>query len=123
MQQDMWTYHGEPVAGLDLTGFDVHARDGEIGRVDVATYDVGVSYIVVDTGPWIFGKRVVLPAGLLERIDDREARIYVDRTKDEIRDAPEYDAARGSDEAYRGELAAYYAGRMGNPLGWNETLP
>jgi hypothetical protein len=46
----------------DLVGFDVEATDGNIGKIDEATYDVGGSYVVVDTGPWIFGKKVMLPA-------------------------------------------------------------
>ncbi|MBD0291736.1 MAG: PRC-barrel domain containing protein, partial [Thermoleophilia bacterium] len=46
----------------DVVGFSVEATDGGIGKVDEATYDVGQSYLVVDTGPWIFGKKVLLPA-------------------------------------------------------------
>jgi hypothetical protein len=34
----------------DLVGFDVEATDGNIGKIDEATYDVGGSYVVVDTG-------------------------------------------------------------------------
>jgi hypothetical protein len=49
---------------MDLTGFDVEAADGSIGKVDEATQEVGESYLVVDTGVWIFGKKVLLPAGL-----------------------------------------------------------
>ncbi len=52
-----------------MKGFKVEATDGDIGKVDEATYEVGSSYIVVDTGPWIFGRKVVLPAGMIERID------------------------------------------------------
>ena len=55
--------------GLDLTGYEVEATDGPIGTIDMATHDVGASYIVVDTGIWkARGSRVVLPAG-----DDRAA--------------------------------------------------
>jgi hypothetical protein len=39
----------------NLDGFSVEAVDGSIGKIDEATYDVGASYVVVDTGPWIFG--------------------------------------------------------------------
>ncbi len=74
-----------------MTGFEVEATDGSIGKVDEATYDTGRSYLVVDTGPWIFGKKVMLPAGIVHRIDEEEQKVFVDRTKDEIRQAPEYD--------------------------------
>ena len=48
----------------DLTGFSVEALDGSIGKIDEASNEVGASYLVVDTGPWIFGKKVMLPAGV-----------------------------------------------------------
>jgi len=57
MQTDLWTYEITLPEMPDLTRFDVEATDGSIGHVDEATYDVGASYLVVDTGPWIFGKR------------------------------------------------------------------
>ena len=64
---------------------------GDIGRVDEATHETGASHLVIDTGPWIFGRRVMLPAGVVERIDTAEKMVYVDRTKDQIKDAPQYD--------------------------------
>jgi hypothetical protein len=111
---DMWTYResgtlGADVGrGLDLTGFDVEATDGGIGKIDEATYDTSSSYVVVDTGPWIFGKKVMLPAGVIDRIDLDTQTVFVDRTKDEIKNAPEFDEDRYRDEGYRTELGGYY---------------
>ena len=62
---------------------------------------------MVDTGPWIFGRKVMLPAGVVERIDTAEKKIYVDRTKDQIKDAPEYDGL-ADDAEYRDRLGGYY---------------
>jgi hypothetical protein len=106
---DIWTYRDQSWSATDLTGHEVEAVDGSIGKVDEATAEIGGSYIVVDTGPWIFGKKVLLPAGVIDRIDRDEQKIYVDRTKDEIKAAPEFDKDR-LDEAYRGELTGYYGG-------------
>jgi hypothetical protein len=36
---------------------------------------------VVDTGMWIFGKHVLLPAGTITSIDATKRTIHVDRTK------------------------------------------
>jgi hypothetical protein len=105
---DIWTYREQTSSGIDLTGFSVEAIDGGIGKVDEATYEVGGSYIVVDTGPWIFGKKVLLPAGVIDRIDAGAETIYVNRAKDEIKDAPEFDESSYSDEAYRSEIGGYY---------------
>lgn len=108
--RDLWTFP-DTVGRLDLTGFDAEATDGSIGRVDEATHDVGESYIVVDTGVWIFGKKVLLPAGTVQRVDRDEEKVYVDRTKDEIKEAPEFDKDAYRDEGYRSEVGDYYLTR------------
>jgi hypothetical protein len=105
---DIWTYREQTWAGTDLSGYSVEATDGSIGKVDEATYDVGGSYIVVDTGPWIFGKKVMLPAGTIQRVDPSSETVFVNRTKDEIKNAPEFDETRYADEEYRNELGVYY---------------
>ncbi|HSK15255.1 MAG TPA: PRC-barrel domain-containing protein [Gaiellaceae bacterium] len=108
---DIWTYReteSMTPGAMNLEGFSVEATDGGIGKVDEATYQVSQSYIVVDTGPWIFGKKVMLPAGVIDRVDLDAETVYVSRTKDEIKNAPEFDEARYRDEEYRTELGGYY---------------
>jgi hypothetical protein len=119
MATNLWTYP-ETVGRLDLTGFGVEAADGSIGKVDEATYDADASFLVVDTGPWIFGKKVLLPAGLVERIDRDEETVYVDRTKDEIKRAPEFDNADYRGDRYRAEVGDYY---LAHPTGTSEVEP
>ena len=81
-----------------IVGYSVEALDGSIGKIDEATYDAGTSYIVVDTGPWIFGKKVMIPAGTIRSADHDEEQVFVDRTKDQIKDAPEFDDSLVGDE-------------------------
>lgn len=95
----------------DLVGFAVHATDGTIGKIDEATSTVDASEIVVDTGRWIFGRRVILPAGTIERIDWAEEEVYVDLTKDQIKDSPRLPEA--VDQGYRTTLGGYYGGLYG----------
>jgi hypothetical protein len=111
--QDVWTYRdrsslGTDMASTDIAGYGVESIDGSIGKVDESTYEVGASYIVVDTGPWIFGKKVMLPAGVVQRVDTAEEKVYVNRTKDQIKDSPEFDDSLTSDTGYRSELGSYY---------------
>ncbi|MFC4145581.1 PRC-barrel domain containing protein [Micromonospora mangrovi] len=106
---DPWRYRDEAgVASADLTGYKVEATDGGIGRIDSASHDVDDSYLVVDTGPWIFGKKVMLPAGTVSHVDHDERTVYVDREKDQIKAAPEYDETSHADPAYRDRLGGYY---------------
>ena len=99
---------------LDLNGYSIAAVDGDIGHVDEATYELGSSYLVVVTGAWIFGRKVLLPAGVVERIYTVEHKVYVDRTKDQIKAAPEYDQTV-DDAQYRDRLGGYYAETYNGP--------
>jgi hypothetical protein len=105
---EMWTYRETVTTPSNIDGYEVEAVDGSIGKVDEATNEVGGSYIVVDTGPWIFGKKVLLPAGVIDRIDTAEEKVYVNRAKDEIKNAPEFDESQSRDANYRNEVGTYY---------------
>ena len=126
---DVWTYRdrsdlGSNVADThaDLSGFSVEVLDGSIGKVDEATYDVGRSHIVVDTGPWIFGKKVLLPAGIVRGIDESEGVIFVNRTKDEIKSAPEYDESTIHDDVHRADIGTYYGPGGAGYRSWDDVL-
>ncbi len=123
MHTDVWTYREASGSGttidpnVDVRGYEVEATDGSIGKVDGATYDVGNSYLVVDTGPWIFGKKVMLPAGVIRSIDATEERVFVDRTKDQIKHSPEFDDSMLKDKSYLGRLGSYYGpSGQGHPV-------
>jgi hypothetical protein len=108
---DLWTYTvvaDTDLTATDLTGFSVEALDGGIGKVDEATNDITGSYIVVDTGPWIFGKKVLLPAGVIRDVDLDTETVYVNRTKEQIKNAPEFDEDTYRDDTYRSQLGTYY---------------
>lgn len=107
---DVYAYPDESWQAVDLSGFDVEAIDGEIGSVDEATCEIGADALVVDTGPWIFGKKVMLPIGTVMRLDPEERRVWVDLTREQIENAPEFEESRYRDDGYRQALGAYYAG-------------
>lgn len=115
MYMDVWTYRRDvaPTGTMNLVGFSVEALDDSIGKVDEASHEVGSAAIVVDTGPWIFGRKVVIPAGAISRIDHEDEKVFVTMTKDQIKDSPEFDPDEGwrTDE-YRGRLGSYYGERL-----------
>ena len=108
-RRDLWTYptvaDRPDIVGDDIVGFEVQATDGYVGTVSDATDEVAASYIVVDTGP----KKVMIPAGLIARIDAGGARVFLVLTKDQIENAPELDEVRAREAIYREELAGYYS--------------
>ena len=109
---ETWKYRNPSLASSltqsEVLGYDVVAIDGSIGKIDDATLDADSGHVVVDTGPWIFGKKVMLPAGVITSADHAEEKVFVNRTKDEIKNAPEFDDFMRNDEKYRTDLGSYY---------------
>lgn len=104
----LWRYDDPAWAEIDLVGYDVEAVDGEIGKIDSAIEEIGTRYLVVDTRPCVFGKKVMLPAGMVERIDVTNKRVHAGQTKDVIKRAPAFNEARHHDPRYREALSLYY---------------
>ena len=126
---DVWRYRDTENLGsnvvdtkIDLSGFKVEALDGSIGSIDESTYGTDRSYVVVDTGPWIFGKKVMLPAGVIRGIDEDDERVFVNRTKDEIKNAPEFDEATLSDDTYQTSVGSYYGPGGQGYRSWDDTF-
>jgi Protein of unknown function (DUF2795) len=75
---------------IDLTGFGVEAGGEAVGRVHPATSEVDVTYIVVDAAL----KPVLLPAGLIEEVDEKARKVVLSCTAEEVRGAPRFDQQR-----------------------------
>src|SRR5262245_51545074 len=114
---DLWNYRADAgwSAEFDLTGYHIEAIDGGIGKVDEASHAMNESFLVVDTGPWIFGKKVLLPAGTVTRVDHADHKVYVDRTKDQIKSSPEFDPDMYAQAEYRDKIGGYYDDTYRNP--------
>ena len=107
MDNDLWTFP-DTVGRLDVAGFAVEATDGAVGKVNESSNVIGEGYLVVDTGFWKFGKTVLIPAGLVERVDRDDEKLYLAAAKDDIADAPEF---REASADYRSALADHYLTR------------
>jgi hypothetical protein len=103
----------DPIDVDDLGGYAIHAADGAIGKVDQHDIATGTSYLLVATGAWIFGKTVLLPATVIERVDHLNQTVYVTCTRDEIKGAPGY----RDDQSHRDDLLAYYSSMPPGPAG------
>ncbi|MEU6368731.1 PRC-barrel domain containing protein [Streptomyces sp. NPDC046931] len=95
--------------GEDLTGFAVEATDGVVGHVDRQADSLGMRHLIVDTGVWVFGKSVLIPAGVVTGIDTRERRITLACSKEEVKAAPLFRTDRETlDPEYLAKVDAYY---------------
>jgi hypothetical protein len=109
MYTDLWTYRESvPSSTEGITGFGVEATDGSIGHIDAASNEIGAGYIVVDTGPWIFGSKVLIPAGAITEVDLINEKVYLELSKEQIKNAPEYSADPTPDDSYLGLVGTYY---------------
>ena len=113
MNKNVWTYR-DTMRNMvddkrDFVGYDVEALDGSIGKIDKASTDTSRRYVVVDTGFWIFGKKRLIPAGVVTSVDHTDRRVHVSMTKDQIKEAPDYDDTRTSDDdTYYEPYGTYY---------------
>ncbi len=110
---NVWIYRTDMGTAADqanLVGYGVEATDGHIGKIDKATTETSRQYVVVDTGFWIFGKKRLIPAGMATRVDHADRKVYVSMTKDQIKQAPDYDEAMTTDDdAYYDKYSDYYS--------------
>lgn len=78
-----------------LCDFWIHAADGDLGAVHdfyVDDRDWTVRHVVVDTGNWLPGRKVVLSPAAISYDNWRDRHLHVRMTKDEVRNNPAMDA-------------------------------
>lgn len=107
--RSVWTYHETfEQIGDEIVGYEVDALDGHIGSVDEASREAGDAHLVVDTGGWIFGKKRLIPAGVVAAIDHDGGRVHLNMTKDQVKSAPDWDSELTVDE-WRSTHGGYYS--------------
>jgi hypothetical protein len=77
-----------------LVGFQVGCVGGTTGTVDPATRRADDAYLVVRTGHWPSWRRVVVPAGAVNCVDVQRRRLWIERDRDSVRNAPAFDEDR-----------------------------
>jgi uncharacterized protein YrrD len=75
----------------------IQAIDGEIGNLDDFYFDDqswGIRYMVIDTGNWIEGQKVLISPVVIQNPDISNKYIMVNLNKDQIRNSPDIDTKR-----------------------------
>jgi uncharacterized protein (TIGR02271 family) len=96
----------------DIKNFEVYTQgDEKVGSVDsilVDDQEGRIRYLVVDTGFWIFGKKVLLPIGLAN-VNYTEQQVYVDGlSKDQVENLPNLDDLERVDRDYEEQVRGVY---------------
>ncbi|MUG92444.1 DUF2382 domain-containing protein [Scytonema sp. UIC 10036] len=103
----------------DINGFEVYAQNNDkAGSIDSILVDEKTGkfrYFVVDTGLWIFGKKVLLPVGLAD-IRYTEKRIKVSNlTRKQVENLPSFDNLEKVDYGYEEQVRDVYRGSAATP--------
>ncbi len=95
-----------------LEDYSVYADgDDKVGSVEDGLFDDTTGqfrYLIVDTGFWFFGKKVLLPIGRAQ-FDNSQQRVYVSGlTKGQVENLPEYDENTSVDYDYEENVRGVY---------------
>jgi sporulation protein YlmC with PRC-barrel domain len=96
----------------DIKNYDVYDdKNDKIGSVQNILIDEDTGrfrYLIVDTGFWVFGKKVLLPISMA-RIDESQRRVSVPGlTKKQVEDLPEFTEDLSIDRDYEERVRSVY---------------
>ncbi len=98
-------------ATRDLLGRSIHARDGEIGRLDDLFFDDRswmVRYLVVQAGNWLEDRRVLISPVAVDDLAGQDDPLSVALTRDQVRESPPIDLALPVSRQMEAELHQFY---------------
>ena len=94
-----------------VTGYHIHASDGEIGHVEdflVEDADWTIQYLVVDTQNWWPGKKVLISPRSAREIDCMDHLVNLNVGRQKVKDSPACNACTAVDQAYERHFHSYY---------------
>ena len=100
----------------DLRGYAIRATDGNIGKVDDFYFDDEdwrIRYLVVDTGSWLSGRKVLISPNAVGRAGWMARRLPVALTRSQVERSPDVDHLRSSN-AVTGHYLAATDGEIGH---------
>lgn len=106
----------EHVGNDDAIGLDLYSADDKIGSVDDALVDDDgrFRYLVIHTGVWILGKKVLLPIGAA-RIDYTTRRVYArGLSKEQVEALPEFTKDTVADYDHEEKVRGVYRSALLN---------
>ncbi len=94
-----------------VIGSGVHATDGSIGSITDLLFDDTswtIRWIVVDTGNWLPGRKVLLPPSALKQSHAAPQELTVDLTRQQVEDSPALDSDAPVSRQSESRIYGYY---------------
>jgi PRC-barrel domain len=102
-----------------ITGYHIHASDGEIGHVAdflLEETDWSIRYFIVDTKNWWPGKKVLMLPKSAREIDWETKLVNLDVDRQRVKESPTYDASTMLDQAFEYHLEKFYGNLLPREL-------
>jgi sporulation protein YlmC with PRC-barrel domain len=103
----------------EVQKYRIQGSDAAIGHVDDFIVDDEtweVRYLAIDTSNWWIGKRVLVAPRWASRVSWEEQKVYVDMSRQAVKNSPEWNAIAGVNREYELRLYDYY----GRPAYWGD---
>jgi sporulation protein YlmC with PRC-barrel domain len=100
-----------------LKGYKIVGTDGEVGKVDDFFFEQdtwAIRHMVVKTGSWLTGRKVLISPLSVERIDAEAGEVRLSLTREKIEGAP----GVGADEPVSRQFERTYYDYYGYPYYW-----
>lgn len=101
----------------EVVDYDIQGSDDSVGYVeDFILEDETwiIRYMIVNTRRWLPGRKVLISPEWIDRIDWGQSKVFVDMTKESIKNSPEFDPKAPVNRDYEIQLYDYY----GRPKYW-----
>lgn len=98
----------------DVSGYHVQATDGDLGHVEDFIIDDetwAIRYLVIDTGNWRSGKKVLISPRWIDRVSWEDSEVYVALSRESIEGSPEYTDESALTREYETGLHSHYERR------------
>ena len=95
----------------ELRTFTIQAHDGEIGHVSDFLFspsDWIIRYMVVETGNWLVGKKVVVSMEWILGIEWETRRVNVSITRAQVKESPPLETMNQLDRNYEERIYHHY---------------
>jgi uncharacterized protein YrrD len=98
-------------SSAEVTGYHVHATDGDIGHiqdilVDNASWDI--RYFIIDTANWWFGQHVLVSPFAVKGVDWSDRHVRLDIARERVRSSPPWTPMKAIDDHYERRLHSHY---------------
>ncbi|PKL92093.1 MAG: photosystem reaction center subunit H [Candidatus Goldiibacteriota bacterium HGW-Goldbacteria-1] len=94
-----------------VTGYNVHAEEGQMGKVEDFIIDDevwAIRYLVISLGKWFADKKVLVSPHWIESVSFEELKVHLNLKMNDVKESPEYTPETMPDRNYEERLHLHY---------------